>query len=340
MLQILDIPRLADYDSSVSQEIDWEGGTGVLLYTSTCRERGSRVYSLTHTRESRRWLTTYCIVYIQSIYFIWQFVGGHPFDFTREGAVSIRHLQGQYKQPCIPQSLTSRPGKNSFCIIVSGSWLPSPPGPCPPRWVYYQLELFPPKRRSATYLESAISSLHFLEGWCTQDCSSCRQCRRGRAAQSSRPLVRLSWSPERKADCAHNLCSARPMIKGYMEHCRDVKEMHIKFVREQKQVNFVKIKWKGKGNPCLFKRHFLQRKPVLSGGGPSSLQRGKSLTCNNLVRKKNPNLPRRPGQVSHEEVFDCIERANQSCVRSNSRWRSRPASILDIKLNLPFSMES
>ena len=214
-----------------------------------------------------------------------------------------------------------------FAIIVSGSWLPSPPGPCPPRWVYCQLELFPPKRRSAVYLESAISSLHFLEGWCTQDCSSCRQCRRGRAAQSSRPLVRLSWSPERKADCAHNLCSARPMIKGYMEHCRDVKEMHIKFVREQKQVNFVKIKWKGKGNPCLFKSHFLQRKPVLSGGGPSSLQRGKSLTCKSLVRKKNPNLPRRPGQVSHEEVFDCIERANQSCVRSNSRWRSRPASM-------------
>ena len=115
-------------------------------------------------------------------------------------------------------------------------------------------------------------------GWCTQDCSSCRQCRRGRAVQSSHPLVQWFWSQERKADCAHNLCSARPMIKGYMEHCRDVKEMHIKFVREQKQVNFVKIKWKGKGNPCLFKRHFLQRKPVLSGGGPSSLQRGKSLT--------------------------------------------------------------
>ena len=122
--------------------------------------------------------------------------------------------------------------------------------------------------------------------------------------------------------------------------------MHIKFVREQKQVNFVKIKWKGKGNPCLFKRHFLQRKPVLSGGGPSSLQRGKSLTCNSLVRKKNPDSTRRPGQVSHEEVFDCIERANQSCVRSNSRWRSRPASVnatsiqcqLDTKLKLTFSM--
>ena len=59
-------------------------------------------------------LTTYCIVYIQSIYFIWQSVGGHPFDFTREGAVSSRHLQGQYKQPCIPRSSTSRPGENSF----------------------------------------------------------------------------------------------------------------------------------------------------------------------------------------------------------------------------------
>ena len=46
------------------------------------------------------------------------------------------------------------------------------------------------------------------------------------------------------------------MIKGYMEHCRDVKEIHIKFVREQKQVNFVKRKWKGKGNPCLFKDIF------------------------------------------------------------------------------------
>ena len=101
-----------------------------------------------------------------------------------------------------------------FAIIVSGSWLPSPPGPCPPRWVCCQLGLFPPKRRSATYLESAISSLHFLEGWCTQDCSSCRQCRRGRAAaQSSHPRVWLSWSQEHKAD---NLCSAGPIIKGYI----------------------------------------------------------------------------------------------------------------------------
>ena len=41
-------------------------------------------------------------------------MGGHPFDFTREGAVSSHHLQGQYKQPCIPRSSTSRPGENSF----------------------------------------------------------------------------------------------------------------------------------------------------------------------------------------------------------------------------------